>query len=73
MSFDCSKLDASAIYCEEVYIEFVNNYLSVEKMAEYYFINTDLLEAIIAVGKIYNQSNKHEFLAMQAQERKDYE
>jgi hypothetical protein len=69
MSFDCSQLDASAILCEDVYLEFVKNYQSVDKMAEYYFINTDLLEAIIAVGKIYNQSNSKEFLAMHNQER----
>lgn len=58
MSLDKNQIDSAAILCEDVYIEFNNNFETVSEMAEEYCVDEALLRMIISTGRNYNNLTK---------------
>ena len=50
---------------EEIYLIFVNDFLTIEKMAEYYRVNKELLTHWINCGRTANNSNAEEWEELQ--------
>lgn len=44
-------------HIEELYLDYVNNFLTVSRFAEYYSISTELAEAVINEGRSINEQN----------------
>lgn len=41
----------------DLYLDYVNNWLTTGKMADYYGLDTSDLETLIAIGKKYHEEN----------------
>ena len=50
---------------EEIYLIFVNDFLTIEKMAEYYNVNQDLLSHWIDCGKTANNTQAEDWEELQ--------
>lgn len=50
---------------EEIYLIFVNDFLTIEKMAEYYKVNQDLLSHWIDCGKTANNTQAEDWEELQ--------
>lgn len=47
---------------EQIYLEFYNNFLTIDRMAEYYNVPTELLSHWLEIGKkVNNKENWEEF------------
>ena len=50
------QVDASADYFQEMYLDWLNNFLTIERFAEWYAIGEEQAAAIISAGrKIHHQ------------------
>ncbi len=45
------QVDASADYFQEMYLDWFNNFLTIERFAEWYAIGEDQAAAIISTGR----------------------
>lgn len=52
---------------EEIYLIFVNDFLTIEKMAEHYQVNEELLKHWLECGKTANTSNSENWEDFQKQ------
>jgi hypothetical protein len=48
------QIEAALIMCEDVYIEFNNEFETVAEMAEEYCVDLELLRFVINTGRAYN-------------------
>lgn len=48
------KRDSIKYTCEEFYIEYFNNFLSIERFANYYDMDLEFAKAILNIGRIIN-------------------
>ena len=52
---------------DQIYLIYVNDFLTIEKMAEYYHVHPDLLKMWIDCGKDSNNSNGEDWEQFQEQ------
>lgn len=55
------KRDSIKYNCEEFYIEYRNNFLTIERFAEYYQMTVELATAILKIGEIINHARPSKY------------
>jgi hypothetical protein len=70
LNFIIMKLEAMTF--EEIYLIFVNDFLTIQKMAEHYEVNEGLLAHWIKCGKTANNSQPEEWEEVQEKINKLY-